>query len=173
MDQDPQRSLQFCHLHLAPPPAAVELGLESVTVLTEDVECEEGNVTVFLFFFYLFLFPGSRRVRWVNFALRPDSRVFTFKYSTYLTGCRDSNLSCCDRSQVCYQWHNELHTSLLFPLSLKSGRTPGFGSEFALLYLVYPFEFGYRIQSSTKIKYSKSTVSYQWKQDELNLTLKC
>ena len=55
MDQDPQRSLQFCHLHLAPPPAAVELGLESVTVLTEDVESEEGNVTVFFFFLYIFV----------------------------------------------------------------------------------------------------------------------
>ena len=57
MDQDPQRSLQFCHLHLAPPPAAVELGLESVTVLTEDVESEKGNVTVFFFFFLSLFVP--------------------------------------------------------------------------------------------------------------------
>ena len=51
-------------------------------------------------FFQLFLTPGS---------LSP-SRVFKL-YVHILVGCRDSNLRCCDRSQVCYQWATHIPMS--------------------------------------------------------------
>ena len=56
------------------------------------------------FIFKLFLFPGLRRTRSL-------SRVFTLCTVQHLAGCRDLNTSCCDRSQVCYQWAT--HTPFL------------------------------------------------------------
>ena len=48
-------------------------------------------------FSILFLFLGLLRVCC-------PSRVFTLCTLHYLAGCRDANPSCCDRSQMCYQW---------------------------------------------------------------------
>ena len=71
-----------------------------------------GGWTIFLFNYFCFYWS-------LVSVLRPG--VFTLLYVIvqYLAGCRDSNPSCCNRSQVCYQWQwashipNELHTSLM------------------------------------------------------------
>ena len=69
-----------------------------------------GGWTIFLFNYFCFYWS-------LVSVLRPG--VFTLLYVRYLAGCRDSNPSCCNRSQVCYQWQwashipNELHTSLM------------------------------------------------------------
>ena len=59
------------------------------------------------YYFILFFVP------WIPYSV--PGLLF---YVQYLAGCRDSNPSCCDHSQVCYQWATrisyELHT---FPMS--------------------------------------------------------
>ena len=61
--------------------------------------------------FLLFLFLGSRT----------PSQDFYLCTVQYLAGCRDSNPSCCDRSQVCYQWANISYLYKLY-LYFQDGR---------------------------------------------------
>ena len=55
--------------------------------------CKVVSCCIFLFFFKTLFVPRF-----------PYSVTGFLLYVQYLAGCRESNPSCCDRSQVCYQW---------------------------------------------------------------------
>ena len=68
----------------------------------------QGIKTNFLsddFFFFSLFVPGV-----------PYSVPGFLLYVQYLAGCRESNPSCCDRSQVCYHWATHIPLNLLIKI---------------------------------------------------------
>ena len=86
-------------------------------------------------------------------------------YVQYLAGCRESNLSCCDRSQVCYQWAthipDELHTSLWathIPYELHTSLvsyTHPYEVHTSLMSYTHPYEL-----HTSQMSYTHPNVSY-------------